>query len=375
MATKEVEFLDFFKSVPDHRIERKKLYSVDEILLLTFCAVISGCSSWDDIELYGQIKLNDLRKYLPYENGCPSDDTLRRFFRALDSQAFEEAFVEWVKSFQLNLEDKVISIDGKTSRRSFDTDTRAMHMVSAFASEFGIVLGQFKTEEKSNEIKAIPELIKLLDLKGAIVTIDAMGCQHKIATQIIEKEADYLLSLKGNQSFLHDDVKTFFDSPPKGITLKEAEQIDKAHGRFEVRRCRVYSDIDWLKERHDQWKHLSSIIEVESYRETKGTATTERRYYISSLAADAHVILKVTRDHWAIENKLHWVLDMTYDDDQSRIRKGNAPQNMAVVKKITLNLLRIMKQRPENKRKSLKVMRKMAGWNSMFLDDILRAKF
>ena len=187
MTTKEPEFLDFFKEVPDHRIERRKLYSVEEILLLSFCAVISGCSSWDDIELYGQTKLDELRLYLPYENGCPSDDTLRRFFRTLDSKAFEDAFIKWVQSFQLNLEAKVVAVDGKTSRRSFDGDSKPMHMVSAFASEFGVVLGQLKTHEKSNEITAIPELIKLLDLKGAIVTIDAMGCQHKIATQIIDQ--------------------------------------------------------------------------------------------------------------------------------------------------------------------------------------------
>lgn len=259
MLSKEPEFLDFFKAVPDHRIARKKLYSVEEILLLAFCAVISGCSSWEDIEEYGKTKLDDLRRYLPYKNGSPSDDTLRRFFRTLENKAFEEAFMKWVKSFQLDLEQKVVAFDGKTSRRSFDGDGKPMHMVSAFASEFGVVLGQLKTEEKSNEITAIPELIKLLDLKGAIVTIDAMGCQHKIAKEIIDKEADYLFSLKGNQSSLHEDVQTFFTSAPKSAHFKAAEQADKGHGRFEFRRCRVTDEIDWLTERHPHWPELASI--------------------------------------------------------------------------------------------------------------------
>ena len=375
MSTKEPEFLDFFKEIPDHRIERRKLYSVEEILLLSFCAVISGCSSWDDIELYGQTKLEELRLYLPYENGCPSDDTLRRFFRTLDSKAFEDAFIKWVQSFQLNLEAKVVAVDGKTSRRSFDGDSKPMHMVSAFASEFGVVLGQLKTHAKSNEITAIPELIKLLDLKGAIVTIDAMGCQHKIATQITDQGASYIFSLKGNQSTLHDDVKTFFEAPPRSSKIEETEQIDKAHGRFEHRKCRVCKEVDWLKEQHENWSSISSIIEIESIREVKNVISTEKRYYISSLNTDALTLLKSIRYHWGVENQLHWVLDMTFEDDQSRIRKGNAPVNMAVVKKITMNLLRALKQKPEHKRKSLKVMRKMAGWNPVFLDEVLRAKF
>ena len=344
-------------------------------MLLSFCAVISGCSSWDDIELYGQTKLDELRLYLPYENGCPSDDTLRRFFRTLDSKAFEDAFIKWVQSFQLNLEAKVVAVDGKTSRRSFDGDSKPMHMVSAFASEFGVVLGQLKTHEKSNEITAIPELIKLLDLKGAIVTIDAMGCQHKIATQIIDQGASYIFSLKGNQSTLHDDVKTFFETPPRSLKIEETEQIDKAHGRFEHRKCRVCKEVGWLKEQHENWSSISSIIEIESIREVKNVTSTEKRYYISSLNTDALTLLKSIRFHWGVENQLHWVLDMTFEDDQSRIRKGNAPVNMAVVKKITMNLLRALKQKPEHKRKSLKVMRKMAGWNPVFLDEILRAKF
>jgi predicted transposase YbfD/YdcC len=375
MSTQAPDFLDFFKSVPDHRIDRNKHYSVDELLLLAFCAVIAGCSGWNEIERYGDIKLNDLRCYLPYAKGSPSDDTLRRFFRALDPQAFESLFIEWVKSFQLDLEDKVIALDGKTSRRSFDADAKPMHLISAFACEFGIVLGQYKTAEKSNEITAIPELINLLDLRGTIVTIDAMGCQHKIARQIIDKEADYLLALKGNQSTLCDDVQTFFEKPPTSTHFEIAEQTDKGHGRIEIRRCKVTEDIDWLRALHPQWHRLTSIVEIESIREIKGKQTIEKRYYISSLTANAHKVLHAVRHHWGIENKLHWVLDMTYGDDQSRIRKGNAPENMAIIKKVSINLIRAIKQTHEYSRISIKIIRQMAGWNSKVLDAILRAKF
>ena len=196
-------FIDFFKEIPDHRVDRRKIHSVEEILLVTFCGTLAGCDSWNDLELFGHIKLAVLRRYLPFEHGPPSDDTLRRFFRTLDPEVFETYFLNWVRSLQIDLADKVVAIDGKTSRRSFDSTHRAMHMVSAFASECGLSLGQVKTEEKSNEIHAIPELIDLLDIEGAIVTIDAMGCQKKIVAKIIEKGGDYLIALKGNLMWQH----------------------------------------------------------------------------------------------------------------------------------------------------------------------------
>jgi hypothetical protein len=196
-------FLDFFKTVPDHRNGPHKLHDVEEILLVTFCGVIAGCDGWEDIELFGKSKLEFLRKYLAFKNGVPSDDTLRRFFRALNPQIFEECFEEWVKSWQLKLQDKVVSLDGKSMSHSFDRGKRPLHFVSAFASEYGLVLGQEKVAEKSNEITAIPKLLEVLDLVGAIVTIDAMGCQHKIAENIRAKDADYILALKGNQGQLH----------------------------------------------------------------------------------------------------------------------------------------------------------------------------
>lgn len=373
MNETENGFLDFFKEVPDHRMDRRKLHPVEEILLVTFCGTIAGCDSWDDLELFGQTKLKTLRRYLPFENGPPSDDTLRRFFRALNPQVFEQCFIEWIKSFQLDLANKIIAVDGKTSRRSFDKDSKAMHIVSAFASELNLALGQVKTADKSNEITAIPELLELLDISGSIITIDAMGCQTKIVEKIITGDADYVIGLKGNQGRLNDDVRLAFEEKPNEMKFINDTDTDKGHGRLETRHCTVSEDIQWLRDAHPQWVQLNSIIEIESTREIQGETSLEKRYYISSLPAEPKNLQRAIRQHWSVENKLHWVLDMTFNDDQSRIRKGNAPRNMGTIKKTALNLLQIVKaSRP---RMSLKRMRKLAGWDSDFLDTVLMAKF
>jgi predicted transposase YbfD/YdcC len=373
METKEVGFIDFFKEILDHRGNRHKLHSVEEILLVAFCGMVAGCDSWNDLELFGKTKLEYLRKYFPYKNGVPSDDTLRRFFRALNPEAFESCFIKWVRSFQMELSDKVIAIDGKTSRRSFDGDNKPMHLVSAFASEFGITLGQLKTAEKSNEITAIPELIELLDVTGSIVTIDAMGCQAKIVEKIVSKGADYLIGLKGNQGTLSEDVRLYFESKTRKANFFTVSEEDKGHGRIETRVCTVTEDIEWLKELHPKWEKLKSIIEIKSKREIKSNISTETRYYISSLQAKPDKIQNAIRQHWGVENKLHWVLDMSFNDDQCRIRKGNAPRNIAIIKKTVLNLLQIIKK--DRPRISLKAMRKLAGWDYSFMDSVLMAKF
>lgn len=373
MKKEPIGFLDFFRQIPDHRIERRKLHRVEEILLVTFCGIITGCEGWDDIELYGKTKLKFLRKYLPFKSGIPSDDTLRRFFRALDPEKFEACFINWVKSFQMDLASKVIAIDGKTSCGSADGETRPLHLLNAFVSELGLSLGQLKVDAKTNEIKAIPVLLEMLDLAGSIVTIDAMGCQSAVTEKIIERKADYVLALKGNQSALHEDVSLFFKRKPPKIKRYSYKETSSGHGREEIRKCVVADNIDWLRTRHPQWCNLNSIIEIESTREIKGEVTTEKRYYISSLSADPEKILNTVRSHWAIENKLHWVLDVCFGDDQSRIRKGNAPRNIAIIKKTALNLLQIIKAtRP---RISLKRMIKLAGWDNDFLNEVLRADF
>ena len=373
MEDKQSGFIDFFKEILDHRIDRRKLHSVEEILLVTFCGMISGCDSWNDLELFGKTKLDYLRRYLSYDNGAPSDDTLRRFFRVLDPEVFESCFIKWVHSFQLDLTNKIVAVDGKTSRRSFDGDNKPMHVVSAFVSELGITLGQLKTADKSNEITAIPELLDLLDIAGSIVTIDAMGYQVSIVEKIIDKNADYLIGLKGNQGKLNEDVRLFFENKPRGAVFSVASEYDKGHGRIETRQCTATEDIAWLRERHPRWKKLGSLIEIKSKREIKGEEAKETRYYISSLRSPAEKLLNAVRQHWGVENKLHWVLDVSFNDDQCRIRKGNAPRNIAIVKKTALNLLQIIKR--DKPRVSLKAMRKLAGWDNGFLDSVLMASF
>jgi len=373
MTKESLGFLDFFSNIPDHRIARKRLYSVEEIMLVTFCGVIAGCEGWDDIELFGETKLDFLRKFYPFKAGVPSDDTLRRFFRILDPGKFEACFIEWVKSFQIDLESKVVAIDGKTLRRSFDGDSKPLHLLNAFVSEIGVVLGQLKVADKSNEITAIPCLLEILDLKNAIVTIDAMGCQTDIAEKIITKEADYILALKGNQGQLHKDVKLAFEQRIPGIDYIDYQDIDKGHGRIETRRCVVTDNIDWLRKEHPKWTNLNCIIEIESIRNINAKETREKRYYISSLKNDPKIILQAIRNHWGIENKLHWVLDVSFGEDQSRIRKGNAPQNISLIKKTALNLLQIIKETMP--RISLKRMKKLAGWDNEFLLTVLSAQF
>jgi predicted transposase YbfD/YdcC len=345
-----------------------------EILLLTLCAVICGAESWDDIEMFGKSKLVFLRQYLPYEHGIPSDDTVRRFFRAIDTTQFQRLFVEWVRAWlSPEVAGKVVAIDGKTLRGSHDGGQSPIHVVSAFASEAGIVLGQVKTSEKSNEITAIPELLEWLDVRGAIVTIDAMGCQKAIAEKIIDKGGDYLLALKGNQSSLHEDVRLHFEQPAPTslIRMTRAETVDKGHGCIEVRQCRLSTDIDWLRARHPEWKNMSGIVAIDSERLIGDTTAQETRYFISSSQAPAPQILAAVRLHWGIENQLHWVLDMSFGEDQSRIRKDNAPTNVAIIRHAALNMIRQAKK----KRMTIKRMRKAAGWDDSVLTDILAQVF
>lgn len=345
-----------------------------EILLLTLCAVICGAESWDDIELFGEAKLDFLRTFLPFEKGIPSDDTLRRFFRAIDTQQFQRLFVDWIKAW-LNPEvaNKVIAIDGKTLRGSHDGAHSAIHLVSAFACEAGIVLGQVKTSEKSNEIRAIPELLDWLDVRGAIVTIDAMGCQKSITKKIVDKGGDYFIALKGNQESLHEDVKLHFEQPTikTKANMLFAETVDKGHGRIEVRRCRLSNDIDWLKQRHPAWEKLNCIVAIESERHIGDSVSKETRYFIGSKTVTAQEALVAIRLHWGIENQLHWVLDMSFGEDQSRIRKQNAPTNVAIIRHAALNMIRQVKIN----RVSVSMMRKSAGWDNSVLANILSQVF
>jgi predicted transposase YbfD/YdcC len=369
MTKKEEEgFLDFFEDLEDPRIDRKKLYPVNELLLQTLAAVICGSEGWLDIEAFGHEKIDYLRQFLPYENGTASDDTLRRFFRSINPKDFQERFVKWTESLS-ELNKKLISIDGKVSRHTFDNDQNPLHLVSAFASESRLVLGQAKVSDKSNEITAIPELLSLLDLGGSVITIDAMGCQRAIAEQIQQAEADYVLSLKGNQSTLHNDVKLLFEDVHVLKTLEEENecvQVDGDHGRIETRRCKVLKMPIELTKIHN-WPGLRTVVEIESTRDFNNTIEHEKRYFISSLEIGAKDMLHTIRSHWAIENSLHYVLDIAFRDDESRIRKGNAPMNIGIIKHAALNLLR----KNQAKRQSIKGLRKIAGWNNERLTQII----
>lgn len=360
-------FLDYFSDLKDPRSSINLLHPVDEILLLTLTAVISGSEGFKDIELFGKCKIDFLKTFLLFKNGIPSDDTLRRFFTAVDPNQFQELFITWVESFQFDLKGQVIAIDGKTSRHSFDHNKKPLHLLSAFVSQARIVLGQQATTQKSNEITAIPELLDLLDIKGATITIDAMGCQKNIAKKIKEKEADYILAVKANQSNLQKDIEQKFKQKTSNKEVKSAFTVDNAHGRTEIRKIVVNSSIDELKSIHD-WEDLSSIIAVHSTTVRKDKVSSEIRYYISSLKFDQpEKLLSKIRDHWGIENSLHWVLDMSYEDDLSRIRKGNAANNIAIVRHISLNMIQNVKKKGE----SIKGLRKSAGWSHSKLKEIL----
>ncbi|HEY5234534.1 MAG TPA: ISAs1 family transposase [Rhabdochlamydiaceae bacterium] len=364
----ETSFMDTFGSLDDPRAERNQLYSVFEILLVTFLSVICGAEGWQDIENYGKAKINYLRRYADFSNGIPSDDTFRRFFRSIDIEQFKEMFRVWVQSLATTVGAKVIAIDGKSNRRTYDGDGNMLHMVSAFASEARIVLGQEKVSEKSNEITAIPKMISWLDVKGHIVTIDAMGCQYAIADQIVKKEGNYIFSLKGNQGNLSKDVGLYFADPVLTKTLKSYTHHDKGHGRIETRACAVSNDVEWLRNMHPRWKTIHSIIQIYSKRELKNKTTEETRYYVSSLKdSSPEETLKAIRDHWGIENTLHWILDMSFNEDYSRIRKENAPQVMAIIRHFALNLL----QQNKPKRQSIKGFRKICAWDDEALGQII----
>lgn len=363
---------DAFKNLTDPRVERHKRHSLEDILLLTICAFICGADSWTDVEVFGHAKADWFKTFLALPNGIPSHDTLGRVFARLDPEAFRECFVAWMDAVAELTQGEVVAIDGKTLRRSYDRagDKSAIHMVSAWAADNGVVLGQYKTQEKSNEITAIPALLKLLALDGCVVTIDAMGCQKAIAGAIRAQNADYVLALKGNQSTLHDDVKRFFDTGLEtnfhGYPVDTHHTVDADHGRIESRRYWTVSAIDWLEGR-EAWPGLNSIGMVESQREVGDQITTERRYFISSRTSNAAQFGHAVRAHWGIENRLHWTLDVAFREDECRVRKDHGPDNMAMLRHLTLNLLR---QETTHKR-GIKSKRLKAGWDQPYLLKVL----
>jgi len=367
-----VVFLSHFKDLPDPRQAGKVIYPLDEVLLLCLLAVLAGAETFVDVALFGEKKLNLLRRFRPFRDGTPSHDQLGDIFATLDAVKFQHCFVSWVASLT-GAAAEVIAIDGKTVRRSFQKKgaKAPIHMVSAFAARQRLVLGQVKVAEKSNEIVAIPALLDMLAIEGAIVSIDAMGCQRDIAEKIVAKKADYVLALKGNQGTLRQDVELFAAEQKangfKDTQVSRHQTVDGDHGRIETRTYTAFHDIDWLKERHD-WPGQNGVVMVESTREIGDKIERETRFYITSLVWLANQLGPVIRSHWAIENSLHWVMDMIFRDDECRIRTEHAPANFTTLKHMAHNLIRKAPGKP-----SFRAKRKIAAWDDDFLASLIAA--
>lgn len=366
-------FWDHFDTIEEPRIDNhNKRHELKDIIVLTILGVICGADSWVDVALFGRSKQAWLERFLSLPNGIPSHDTLGRVFGLLDAKQLQSSFLSWTQSLVKVTGGEIIAVDGKTLRRSHDRSKRkkAIHMVSAWASMNAVVLGQVKTDEKSNEITAIPALLEQLLLKGSTVTIDAMGCQREIAKQIVTQEGEYVLALKGNQGTMREDVQLYLESQSSahGECLSYYETVDKDHGRLEVRRHWMTDQIDWLAQKAD-WLGLRSIGMVESERHIDQTITKERRFYLCSLPCDVRRFADAVRRHWGVENQLHWCLDMCFDEDQCRVRTNNAAENLAVVRHIALNMLR----QETSLKVGLKAKRRKAGWDEGYLTQILCA--
>lgn len=360
------------EAINDFREDRGKRYTVSELFLCALLATLCGADGWQDIETYGKANLSLLRSFLPFLHGAPSDDTLRRLFSALDPKAMKDIFQKWVRSVALMVGTEVIAIDGKCARRSHDgDDVKMLHQVSAFATGSKLVIGQEKVAEKSNEITAIPKLLEMIDIKNQIVTIDAMGCQFEIADLIKAKGGDYIFSLKGNQGNLNNDVRLYFEEPFEGEKWETHVHHDKGHGRYEERRITVSCNTAWLHERHPHWKTIQSLIRIESTTEKDGKKSSETRDYISSTQKEADKMLVAIRAHWAVE-AFHWVLDMSFDEDYLRTRKGNAAEVMSILRHLAYNMLQTyVKSLGPTTRMSIKGARKACGWSQDTLKQVI----
>jgi predicted transposase YbfD/YdcC len=359
--------MSIFTQIDDPRRDLTRLHNLNDILLVGIISVICGADTWNEMEQYAVEKVDFLRTFLELPNGIPSHDTFNRVFSAIDSEQFEACFIEWINTLAKITKGEVVAIDGKTIRGAKANGKKSpVHMVSAWANTSNLVLGQTKVNEKSNEITAIPKLLEVLSIEGAIVTIDAMGCQTDIAEKIITKKANYILAVKDNQKQLHQDIKDEFKFSK---AIKTSTDLDLGHGRIETRTCSVITDFKFIQQ-NNKWAKLHSIVRIESSREFKNSdkpTETATRYYISNLIADTIEFQKSIRLHWGVENKLHWTLDVAFGEDASRKRTGNATQNFSILRKIALNLLK----NDTSTKIGVKSRRLKAAWSNDYLLKIL----
>ena len=376
MATKPAQSITkHFASVKDPRIGNAKRHLLLDIIVIAICAAICGANTWVEVELWGKANRKWLATFLELPNGIPSHDTFGRVFALLDPKQFRRCFLVWVRAVSKLTQGQIVAIDGKKLRRSHDRGCgkKALIIVSAWATANGVVLGQLKVNAKSNEMKVIPELLKLLDLTGCIVTLDALNCQTKIAAQIKQQNADYILSVKENQGKLHADLKDLF----AGCLAENFKQVphgyhrtvNKGHGRIEIRECWTLSDpeyLDYVRQRQ-QWRGLQTVVMVRAERRINAKRSTAIRYYISSLANNARRLLASVRQHWGIENSLHWVLDIAFREDESRMRKLNSPENFAMVRHVAYVLLK----QERSEKVGIKAKRMKAAWDHDYLLQVL----
>lgn len=367
--------------VPDPRINRRKYHDLIDVLVIAICTLLCAGETFNDMEDFGKAKYDWFKTFLGLRNGIPSHDTFNRVFAALDPNQFLDCFLQWTQSLRQAVSQEIVALDGKALRRAMNKDQNVKYVVSAWAESNGLVLGQLKVSDKSNEITAVPQLLRILELSGCIVTTDAMGCQTKIAKEIIESDADYVLALKGNHEKVHEEVKTFLDDTvaeaktyrlpgapvPQAVqTLGFFETVDKDHGRYEIRRFYQSTHLDWFADKN-KWEGLKSVGMVESIREIGAERSVERRYFLSSLAMDVQTFARAVRSHWGVENKVHWIMDVCFREDHSRARAGYAAENLATLRRLALNLLK----REKTKKRGIRGKQLNASWDHAYLLHLL----
>jgi predicted transposase YbfD/YdcC len=365
----ELSLIIHFQALPDPRVARTPEHKLIDILVIAIGTLLCGGEGFNDMEDFGKAKHDWLKTFLELPHGIPSHDTFNRVFQALDPASFLECFVRWTQSLRAAVSEEIVALDGKALRRALATGQSAPVLVSAWARENGLVLGQLQVSAKSNEITAVPELLRALELAGCIVTLDAMGCQKNIAKEIKEADAEYVLALKGNHETVHEEVKSYLDDAiPRGAKeLVRHETVEKDHGRLETRTYYQSAALDWFEDRA-QWEGLQSVGVVEARRQVgEGPGTVERRYYLSSLGLDAARFARAVRGHWSVENQCHWLLDVQMGEDQSRVRAGHAAQNLGTLRRLALNLLK----REKTKKRGIKGKQKNAGWDHSYLLKLL----